>query len=507
MPDNTTNPVLGIDLGTTFSAVARWDGRGPRVYLMGDGAYDLQSAVYYNPSSKDFLVGSLAFNKGTIEPENLAIGIKRKMDNAAEVFKVGGEDFDPIKLSSVILSHLYKTVQGMFPRGLFSSRGTVVTVPYYFKANQCENTRRAAELADINCQGILQEPIAASLSYAWQMVQDKPEEEGEELILVFDLGGGTFDLTLFRLERTRERLLFEVLGSGGHDRLGGMDFDECMIELILRKSGFSLDGLSDHDKRKAWQKLNANAVEAKKTLSFASDTYVTIPYVIGDRSIDMSVTRAEFEESIEPHINRIEGVMEGLWVTSGKRSSDVQRVIRVGGSSVVPRVCRMLNEIVGEDLIFRDPEPNLAVVKGAALYAAHLDDPSVFERTIEVITRTCHGLGVEESGGRFEVVIPANKKAPCQAMKEFGNSVGGMKELDVHVYQGASKWVKDNTRIGTVQIRDLPPRPKGKLDIKVTFDVHADQSLGVTVGVYDVDDVDSSGKSVLIKEESKPFAL
>ena len=172
------NPVLGIDLGTTFSAIACWDDKKgvSRAYVPHGGSETLQSVVYYD--GKEFVVGKPAYTKGIMSPENMALGVKRHMDDGHQKIMVGGKEFTPIELSARILRKLYEDVEGMAPEGVFKSRGTVVTVPYYFKAHQCENTRKAAELADIHCLGIIQEPIAASLAYAWQLVQEDPEVEG-----------------------------------------------------------------------------------------------------------------------------------------------------------------------------------------------------------------------------------------------------------------------------------------------------------------------------------------
>ena len=487
MHNDNTNPVLGIDLGTTFSAIARWDGRGPRVYLGRTGDNVLQSAVFYDPEKDELLVGKLAFGRGQVFPDNLALGVKRHMDDADQKIIIGGKEFDPIELSAEILKRLYLDVCDQFPSGVFSSRGTVVTVPYYFKAHQCENTRKAADMADIECLGIIQEPIAASLSYAWQQIQEYPDAEKEENILVFDLGGGTFDLTLFKLEQTKEKISFEVLGTGGDDRLGGMDFDNCMVELLLAKGDLSISDLSDVDQRKARQKLLAAAKEAKEALTFGQEYYVAVPFVVGDKSIDTSVTRNEFEECIHKYVGKVEGVLDGLWISSGTKATDVDRVIRVGGSSRIPRMRKIIEDVIGEEKSYQDPEPDLAVVKGAALYAAHEDNPDVFGREIEIRTRTCHALGVEADGGMFDTIVAANRKAPCEGQALFANAYDNMKGLDINVYQGSKKLVKDNTLIGTINIRDLPPYPREKLDIPVTFTVSEDQNLSVSVEVKDAD--------------------
>jgi molecular chaperone DnaK (HSP70) len=358
-----------------------------------------------------------------------------------------------------------------------------VTVPYYFKAHQCRNARKAAELAGIECTGIIQEPIAASLMYTWQRMEESPDWQGEEVILVFDLGGGTFDLTLFRLGQRRKKITFEVLGTGGDDFLGGMDFDKCLEDLILEKSGLSLEGLDPLEVRKARQKLNDQAIEAKKTLSAVDRTYVTVPFVVGAESIDTEVTRTEFERAIASYLDKIREIIDKLWMTSGMAPSRVDRALLVGGSSKIPCMKRILSGLFGEHKVYSDINQSECVATGAALYAAHLDDPNVLGREIEIQTVTSHALGVETGHGEFTPVIPANRKTPCEAKRLFTTDRDNMTCLAVNVYQGSSALVKANSLIGTVKIGELTPLPRGKLNIEVTFRVGTDQTLSVTVDV------------------------
>jgi len=498
-PDNAQNPMLGIDLGTTFSSIARWDGRGPEVYETTTGGMDLQSVVYYDPEKKEFLVGKLAFRRGMVHPENMALGVKRCMDNAALRIKVGGCEFSPIELSAKILSRLYGGVVEKFPRGKFRSRGTVVTVPYYFKAHQCENTRKAAEMADIECIGLLQEPISASLSYAWKYAKDHPDTEDEENIVVFDLGGGTFDLTLFRLQQTKDKMLFEVLATDGNDRIGGMDFDECLAKWLLAKGGLSLDGLPDLDKRRAWQKVLEQATETKIGLGQETETTVSVANVVADRHIEVDVARTDFERCIKPYRDKVQLIVERLMSNAGLGPDKVSRVIRVGGSSKIPCMKTLLIDYFGEDRLYGDINPLTCVAEGAALYAAYVDDPAVLGRDIEITTRTCHALGVEAQGGRFQRLILSNRKAPCEFTQMFTNTADDMESLDINVYQGGSDHVKDNALIGTVHVPGLPKRPKETLDIAVTFRVSAAQLLAVKVVV--------KGDSFPVVEREAPFKL
>lgn len=481
--DDDLNPVLGIDLGTTFSAIARWNARkeAPQAYQTHKGDDSLQSVVYFDPKTNETLVGEDAYKRGLRFPENMALGVKRKMDDASQKIVIGGRTFTPIELSARILERLYKDVEEKVPKGLFHGRGTVVTVPYYFKAHQCENTRKAAEMANIHCMGILQEPIAASLAYAWQLVQDQSDRELGENILVFDLGGGTFDLTLFRLEQTKDKLLFEVLATGGDDRLGGMDFDECLGELILKKAGVTLAGLAPAEERKARQRLIEQAIATKITLGASLQDYISIPDVPPGNNIDIELSRAEFESCIKRYVDKIEGIIEKLWCTANFKPADVDRVIRVGGSSKIPKMKDLLSEHIGESKVWSNTNPALCVAEGAAMYAAYLDDREVFGREIEVRTRTCHSLGVETAGGRFEVIIPANRKTPCELRKPFTFDADDMTDCDIKVYQGAASLVKGNALIGTIPVMGLPGRRKGELDIWVTFRVSEEQVLSVIV--------------------------
>jgi molecular chaperone DnaK len=486
MADNELNPVIGIDLGTTFSAIARWHEkrREPRHYQHKTNGDTLQSVVYCDHETSEILVGKLAYKKGFVYPENVAIGVKRMMDDASQVISIGGKNFSPVELSAKILQELYQDVAKQFGDGTkFKSRGTVVTVPYYFKAHQCEHTRKAAAIADINCIGLIQEPIAASLAYAWQLVEDRPDEEIKENILVFDLGGGTFDLTLFCLHQTPGKLLFEVLATGGDDRLGGMDFDECLYNLVLEKGGVSLAGLSDTDQKKAKQKVMEQAVEAKITLSSADDTYVTVTDVIPGKHIDIKLTRAEFEESIQTYIKKIDSIVQKLWAVSNLRQSDMSRVILVGGSSKIPCMRSLVCDLIGEEKVYGNINASLCVAEGAAMYAAYLDDREIFGREIEVKTRTCHALGLERAGGKFFELIAANQPTPSERGQLFTNDVDGMTSLDINVYQGSAPDVKDNTLIGTVKITDLPPAKAESLDIMVTFKVDTEQNVTVTVEI------------------------
>ena len=485
MADNELNPVIGIDLGTTFCAIARWHERRrePRHYQHSTSGETLQSAVYCDPSTSEILIGKLAYERGIIYPENVVTGIKRMMDNESQVISIGGQSFSPIDLSAKILHELYQNVAKQHGDGKsFKSRGTIVTVPYYFKAHQCAHTRKAAEMAKIELVGLIQEPIAASLAYAWQLVQDRPDQEIKENILVFDLGGGTFDLTLFCLHQTPKKLLFEVLATGGDDRLGGMDFDECLYNLILERGGVSLAGLTETEQKKARLKVMSQTIETKITLSAADFAYVGIGSVIPGKDIDIKITRDDFEKSIQVYTKKIDGIVQKLWAIANLRPSDMHRVILVGGSSRIPCMKALVCDLIGEEKVYGNINPSLCVAEGAAMYAAYLDDREIFGREIEVKTRTCHALGLEKAGGKFFELIAANQPTPSEVSQLFTNDLDNMTSLDINVYQGSAPDVKDNAKIGTIKI-DLPPAKAESLDIMVIFKVDTEQNVTVTVEI------------------------
>ncbi|QTA93697.1 Hsp70 family protein [Desulfonema magnum] len=482
--DSDTNPVLGFDLGTTFSAVARWtDGRGPRIIQNKTGLDTTQSVVYRNPANDEMIVGRIAYHRGLMSPENMIVGVKRLMDETAHNVHLGGKAFTPVELSAMILKKIYNDAKSQYPKGVFSSRGSVVTVPFYFKAHQIDNTRQAAEMADINCIGIIQEPIAASLLYAFQLCEEHSEQEFSQNILVFDLGGGTFDLTLFHLEHTKTELIFEVLGAGGDDRLGGMDFDKCLGDVILEKGEVSLQGLDPVLFNKAQKNLFEHAVNAKIALGASSEYFVAIPFILPDKHIEISMTRGEFEKSIIHYLHKIEGIIDSLWAKAGVKPSEVDRVIRVGGSSGIPCVKALLDDVVGGEKVWGNINPSTSVAEGASMYAAYLDDKEFFDKEIIIRTRTCHALGLKTAGDYFTEIIPANRKTPCSVKRLFTTNEDNATSLDIEIFQGSGRIVKAETHshIGTIQITNLPPRPAGELDIEVNFKVNEEQILSVTV--------------------------
>jgi len=490
LPDNSRNPVLGIDLGTTYSAIAKWDGRGARVIQNILGQDTTPSVVFYDKNAKSeetrYIVGKLAYQRGITRPENVIIGVKRLMDNRDTKIKIEEFELFPIDVSSIILKSLYSYAFRQVPG--FRSRGVVVSVPYYFKSHQCENTREAAEkgMTGIPILGIIQEPIAASLSYSWNIYKSDPDKEREENILIFDLGGGTFDLTLFKLIQQPKKLLFEVLGTGGDDRLGGMDFDKCIIDYVMEKEKLDFSSLEPKQQKKSMQKLIMSCIEAKHALAAIENTYIFIADVMPGIHIEREFDRNQFEECIGQYFKKIENYIDDIFSKANFDPYNLDRVLLVGGSSKIPKMRELLGNKIGQDKVWADVSADLCVVNGAAMYAAYLDDQDIFDIGIEIKTRTCHALGVEVSGGRFWTIIPANAKTPSERRETFTTFEDDATELELNVYQGSSKSVANNSHIGTINIENLPPKPAGDIDIEVIFKLSDEQAFSVIVK-YEID--------------------
>lgn len=473
--DNEKKPVLGIDLGTTYSAIARWTEKGPKVYQNPRREYTWASAVYCDERQDKPLVGNLALKRALIDPENAVIGVKRMMDNGTQKIRLGSKEFTPIEISSMILRDVYEYAEKTTPG--FNPAGVVVTVPYYFTALQCTNTSEAASLAGLNVLGIIQEPVAAALAYGIH----EEETMRDEVIMVFDLGGGTFDLTIFRLLNSNEKLTFEVLATGGDDRLGGLDFDKSFAEWIKEKAGINLSGLSHENKIKVEAAFMEAAKEAKEILSYEEYTDIIKPNILPGQHIEIEIERKEFEQCIESYFAKMDVIIDNVIENASLSRNDINRVIKVGGSSRIPKIDELLSKKIGADKIFGNIDPDLCVAEGASIYAAFLDERIQWAKKIDIKTATAHALGVGLGDGRFSVLIPSNRQTPCEASRIFTTNVDYCKEVDIDVYQGSSQFTKNNKKIGTIRVSGLKKYPAGELDIHVTFRINQQQSVSVTV--------------------------
>ncbi|MCA8999835.1 MAG: Hsp70 family protein, partial [Planctomycetaceae bacterium] len=297
MPDNELNPVVGIDLGTTFSCIARWTGDRPEAYRLSDGSQTVPSIVYIQESGTP-LVGRFARQRLIIDPENAVEKAKRYMDDDNKKFTLRGKPYTPVDISAIILERLKGDVEKMFPSTAgFEFAGAIITHPQYFKYPQIARTQEAAEQAGLPVIRLLAEPVAAALDYGFSQYQGLDEERREK-ILVFDLGGGTFDVTVLEVINELNSLTFRVLAVGGDDMLGGTNFDEAFASWALKEHNISLDAVDKVSRDRSMAKLMDAVIEAKIQLSTLEEVYLAVPSIVAGQHLDAEVTREQFNEII-----------------------------------------------------------------------------------------------------------------------------------------------------------------------------------------------------------------
>lgn len=479
MYDSHNKPVIGIDLGTTYSSISRWTGEEAEIYSPKGERY-FQSVIYYDEKTDKFVFGRAAYMNGILKPDNLCIGVKRLMDNRNEKITLGNKTFSPIDISSMLLQNMYSNIQEMFPDGVYESSGVVVTVPYYFKAHQCENTSEAAKKAGLNLIGIIQEPIAAAFAYG--LYHSNKLCIRDENILVFDLGGGTFDITIFKVKEDEKNIGFEVLGIGGDDRLGGLDFDRSFMDYIITKEGIDFEDCTTEKMRKIGkQKLMDAVIKTKEALSTSDSIYMCVPDVIPGIHIDSEYTREDFEKSISCYVKKIKNTIVDTLDNANINSSDIKKILKVGGSSNIPLMNKIIEEIFGKEKIYSDIDPSICISQGAAVYAAYLSNNLNNNKQISIETTTAHSLGVEDSYGNMVVLIEQNKRTPAQNTLIFTTDEDNCTEINVEVYQGNNEIARKNSHIGTVRIEGIIPAPKFELQIEITFEVDREQMVKVTI--------------------------
>jgi len=450
---------IGIDLGTTFSAISRWENRtaftGSEAYnIPSETSNTLASKVFRQEDDEDgeddnlFIIGKIAQSSGIKEPDAYVKAVKRMMDQGNEKsIELRGEKYSPIDISSEILKSLLHNVEGVEGPGTYIPKGVVVTTPYYFKQHQNLYTKNATlqalevlygkrhnSTADLFL-GLIPEPIAAGLDYAFTHASENIDNES---FLVFDLGGGTFDVTVFSLSTIDSKVKFEVLAIDGNDRLGGEDFDLAIFNWVLEETGLSLDGLDDRTRKIALRTIEPAICDLKESLSHMNKSTLIIPNAIGTESIDIEVRRKDFENilrgeisSNENYLSKIELILDNVLNKSGLTATDIQSVLLVGGSSKIPVIKEIVESRVGSSKTRNVSDMDIAVTKGASIYSAFLLDKKLLEEgkkrkyleiwnDIEIKERTAHKLGVLIKGSFYKIladnqITPAKRTLPVVA--------------------------------------------------------------------------------------------
>ena len=446
---------VGIDLGTTNSAAAYvdFDGR-PEIIPNADGENTTPSVVAFDGDA--VLVGRTALAQAAANPEATIHAIKRHMAERGFAAHVHGSLYSPQEISALILKKLKHDAELAIGQPIEEA---VITAPAHFNTAQRAATREAGEIAGLNVKRILDEPAAAALAY-------KLNEEDRLTIIVFDLGGGTLDISILRVARGR----FSVLSTGGDNLLGGTDFDEQVLRFICRrfKEQIGLDLLEAGPVVR--ERLREAAEDAKKKLSFKDKVRVSVPFIVPEKalSLDIAVTRAEFEAECRPLFDRMVSPVNEALHYAKLTARDVDQVIFSGGSTRIPRVRDMVAEIFGKQPLCKI-NPDECVALGAAIAAS--------EGTTRVTFKASRSLGVEVSGGTFSPLIERGSTLPTVASESYTTSFDGQTVISFPIYQGEDQHAGRNMLLGEVVIDGIEPAPAGKAKVNVTFEMNTEGTL------------------------------
>ncbi len=455
--------IIGIDLGTTNSCVAVIEGGEAVVIPNAEGARTTPSVVAFKKDGER-IVGRVAKQQAVSNPERTISSIKREMGSNYKV-KVDGKDFSPQEISAMILQKLKQDAEAYLGDKVTEA---VITVPAYFTDAQRQATKDAGKIAGMEVKRIINEPTAAALAYGI-------DKEKDQKVMVYDLGGGTFDVSIIEMGDGVQ----EVLATAGNNRLGGDDFDQKIVDWII--AGFKADtGVDLSNDKMAMQRLREAAEKAKIELSGGLSSNISLPFITADatgpKHLDMTLSRAKFNELTSSLVDATMGPVKQALSDSGLSASQIDKVLLVGGSTRIPAVQEAIQKFMGKEP-FKGINPDECVAMGAALQAGVLGGEV---KGLLLLDVTPLSLGVETMGGVMTKVIERNTTIPTKKSQIFSTAADNQPSVEVHVLQGEREFAKDNKTLGVFHLDGIAPAPRGIPQIEVTFDIDANGIVNVS---------------------------
>ena len=455
--------IIGIDLGTTNSCVAVYEGGEPVVIANAEGARTTPSVVAFSKTGER-MVGQVAKRQGITNPDRTISSIKRDMGTDRKV-TIDDKNYTPQEISAMILQKLKSDAEAYLGTTVNEA---VITVPAYFSDAQRQATKDAGKIAGLEVKRIINEPTAAALAYG-------VDKENAQKILVFDLGGGTFDVSILDIDDG----VIEVLATAGNNRLGGDDFDDRIMNYMADEF-LKSDGIDLRNDKMALQRLKEAAEKAKIELSGMTSTNVNLPFITADatgpKHFDMTISRAKFDELTSDLVQKTMEPTKQALSDSGLSANEIDKVLLVGGSSRIPAVQEAVKKFVGKEP-FKGINPDECVAIGAAIQGGVLSEDV---KGVLLLDVTPLSLGIETLGGVCTKMIERNTTIPVKKSQIFSTAADNQPSVEIHVLQGEREMAADNTTLGRFMLDGIPAAPRGIPQIEVTFDIDANGIVNVT---------------------------